>query len=134
MTSANSIDFDPLGQLPGRPDHFVPPNPGGAAPAAARPMARQPDHGADHGALQRILSGSNALVALANPLLNLLPQIRTTVHHPDPAALREQLLGELRQFELRARQAGVTNETIVGARYCLCTALDEAATLTPWGG
>ncbi|WP_231886022.1 DotU family type VI secretion system protein [Bordetella ansorpii] len=26
------------------------------------------------------------------------------------------------------------NETILGARYCLCTALDEAAALTPWGG
>ncbi|MDK7178427.1 type IVB secretion system protein IcmH/DotU, partial [Micrococcus luteus] len=24
--------------------------------------------------------------------------------------------------------------TILGARYCLCTALDEACALTPWGG
>jgi type VI secretion system protein ImpK len=48
--------------------------------------------------------------------------------------LREHLLDEVRQFELRAQQAGIPNETILGARYCLCTALDEAAALTPWGG
>ncbi|MBF9267074.1 type IVB secretion system protein IcmH/DotU, partial [Paracidovorax cattleyae] len=25
-------------------------------------------------------------------------------------------------------------ETIIGARYCICTAIDEAAAQTPWGG
>lgn len=34
---------------------------------------------------------------------------------------------------VRCQQAGLTYETIVEARYCLCTALDEAAALTPWG-
>lgn len=79
-------------------------------------------------------SGSNPLVAAANPLLNLLPQIRSTVHHPNPTWLREHLVAEIRQFETRAQEAGASAESIVGARYCLCTALDEAAALTPWGG
>lgn len=105
---------------------FVPPNPGGSAEASMPPVAAPP--------VQRIISGSNPLVAAANPLLNLVPQIRATVHHADPARLRAQLLDELRQFELRAREGGVPTETIIGARYCLCTTLDEAATLTPWGG
>ncbi len=48
--------------------------------------------------------------------------------------MRERLVDEIRQFELRAQHAGVPNETILGARYCLCTALDEACALTPWGG
>jgi type VI secretion system protein ImpK len=81
-----------------------------------------------------VISGSNPLVAAANPLLDLIPQIRATSTHPSPALLREHLLDEVRQFELRAQQAGIPNETILGARYCLCTALDEAAALTPWGG
>jgi type VI secretion system protein ImpK len=81
-----------------------------------------------------VISGSNPLVAAANPLLDLIPQIRATLSHPSPTTLREHLLDEVRQFELRAQRAGIPNETILGARYCLCTALDEAAALTPWGG
>ena len=114
--------FDPPHPMGG----FVPPNPGGAAQFAAPPLAPPP--------AQRIISGSNPLVAAANPLLDLVPQIRATVHHPDPAHLRVQLLEEIRQFELRAKEAGIEPESIIGARYCLCTTLDEAATLTPWGG
>ncbi|MDY0273225.1 MAG: DotU family type VI secretion system protein [Advenella sp.] len=81
-----------------------------------------------------VISGSNALVAAANPLLVLIPQIRSTRNHPSPSDLRLRLIDEIRQFELRAQHAGISNETILGARYCLCTALDEAAALTPWGG
>jgi type VI secretion system protein ImpK len=80
------------------------------------------------------MSGSsNPLVAAANSLLVLIPQIRATATHASPQLLREHLLDEIRQFEMRAQQAGIPNETILGARYCLCTALDEAAALTPWG-
>ncbi|MDY0271999.1 MAG: DotU family type VI secretion system protein [Advenella sp.] len=81
-----------------------------------------------------VISGSNTLVAAANPLLVLIPQIRSTRAHPSPSDLRVRLVDEIRQFELRAQHAGISNETILGARYCLCTALDEAAALTPWGG
>jgi type VI secretion system protein ImpK len=95
----------------------------GSATAAGRPRPHE-----------YVISGSNPLVAAANPLLDLIPQIRATASHPSPALLREHLLDEVRQFELRAQQAGIPNETILGARYCLCTALDEAAALTPWGG
>lgn len=81
-----------------------------------------------------VISGSNPLVAAANPLLVLIPQIRSSKSHEDLDLLRERLVDEIRQFELRAQHAGVPNETILGARYCLCTALDEACALTPWGG
>lgn len=76
----------------------------------------------------------NALVAAANPLLNAIPQIRHSVSHADPAGLRQRLIEEIQRFEVRSQNAGLSYETIVGARYCLCTALDEAAALTPWGG
>ena len=77
--------------------------------------------------------GSNSLVAAANPLLNAIPQIRHSVTHADPAGLRQRLIDEMRQFEMNCQRAGLPYEVIIGARYCLCTALDEAAALTPWG-
>ncbi|MCX5590764.1 DotU family type VI secretion system protein [Alcaligenes endophyticus] len=80
------------------------------------------------------MSASEPLLAAAAPLLNLVVQIRYSRHHPDPSQLRLRLIDEVRQFELRAQQAGVNTETILGARYCLCTVLDEAAALTSWGG
>ncbi|CAN7333606.1 DotU family type VI secretion system protein [Paraburkholderia sp. DD10] len=116
----------------GTPGGFVPPNPGGAPP-----MSDAAGAGMAHGGPlpERVTpSGSNPLVAAANPLLSLVPQIRWTVHHPNPRWLREHLASEVRQFEMRAQRVGITLDVIVGARYCLCTALDEAASLTPWGG
>ncbi|WP_147194873.1 DotU family type VI secretion system protein [Pantoea sp. MBD-2R] len=76
---------------------------------------------------------NNPLVAAANPLLNAIPQIRHSVTHADPAGLRQRLIDEMRQFEMNCQRAGLPYEVIIGARYCLCTALDEAAALTPWG-
>ncbi|ELE6494231.1 DotU family type VI secretion system protein [Enterobacter kobei] len=78
-------------------------------------------------------SSNNQLVAAANPLLNAIPQIRHSVSHDDQVALRQRLIDEIRRFEVRCQQAGLPYEVIVGARYCLCTTLDEAAALTPWG-
>ncbi|QKJ85676.1 type VI secretion system protein ImpK [Paramixta manurensis] len=78
-------------------------------------------------------SSNNPLVAAANPLLNAIPQIRHSVAHDDPAGLRQRLIDEIRTFEMTSQRAGLPYEVIVGARYCLCTALDEAAALTPWG-
>ncbi|WP_438858620.1 DotU family type VI secretion system protein [Achromobacter spanius] len=108
-------------------DHTLSAPPGGLGDSPGQASSRLRPH-------DYVISGTNPLVAAANPLLDLIPQIRATAAHPSPAMLREHLLDEVRQFELRAQQAGISNETILGARYCLCTALDEAAALTPWGG
>jgi len=78
-------------------------------------------------------SSVNPLVAAANPLLNAIPQIRHSVTHADPGGLRQRLIDEIRQFEMHCQRAGLPYEVIIGARYCLCTAIDEAAALTPWG-
>jgi type VI secretion system protein ImpK len=128
------------------PGGFVPPNPGGGSNAgnnplnAPRGLGEQPqaftafhDTRRPH-AGDTALAGNNPLVAAANPLLDLIPQIRATGHHDSPAQLREHLVDEVRRFETRAQQSGISPEVIIGARYCLCTAVDEAAALTPWGG
>jgi type VI secretion system protein ImpK len=83
---------------------------------------------------ERVTSGLNPLLALANPLLAMVPQIHATLQHPDPQALRDSLARDIKEFEQRARAAGIPNETIIAARYALCTLLDEAASSTPWGG
>jgi type VI secretion system protein ImpK len=84
--------------------------------------------------LPEILSGANPLATAANPLLNLIPQIRVMAHHPDPGQLRNYLVEQVQLFERRAREAQLPQETVIGARYALCTALDETAAKTPWGG
>ncbi len=77
--------------------------------------------------------GLNPLVQAASPLLLLAGHLRGTISGTDLAELRRHALSEIRQFEERARESGVPNETVVAARYVLCAALDEAVLSTPWG-
>jgi type VI secretion system protein ImpK len=103
----------------------------GTGNASAPGLTNGPTLAAD---LPEILSGANPLALAANPLLNMIPQIRVMAHHPDPAQLRNYLVEQVQLFERRARDAQVAPETAIGARYALCTALDETAAKTPWGG
>ena len=64
-------------------------------------------------------------------MLALLTRLRNTIAHPMPASLRAQLLGYLRQFEEKARAAGIAQDEVMLSRYVLCTALDEAVLSTP---
>ncbi|HYP33618.1 MAG TPA: hypothetical protein VES00_17240, partial [Burkholderiaceae bacterium] len=102
-------------QFPGVPPSDDPdatmmiPKPGGrrAAPAPAAGQAMTLDTAAvlsdveDGGAPV----GPNPLVANASVLLNTVPTIRRSMHHPDPAGLREYLLRAITEFEQRARAA-----------------------------
>src|SRR5687768_5191850 len=124
-----------MSQPPSAPDEsdrtVIIPSPQGRAAPAARAAGPQPS--AAESAAPPHISGLNPLVAAANPLLDLVPQLRATLQHPDPLALRDALVRDLKAFEARARAAGCTPEAIVGARYALCTLLDEVAASTPWG-
>lgn len=91
--------------------------------AAAPPMPELPAH-----------ASLNPLVQAAAPLLSAAPRLRATLRHPNPAALREQLVESVKRFESVARARGLPNEQVVAARYILCTLLDESASSTPWGG
>ena len=99
---------------------------GGENPNAAR---RTVITGADYNRA----SGVNPLVWAANPLLDMITQIRGMHQLSNPAKFREQLVTEIGVFEQRAQSVGVPREDLIGARYCLCTALDEVAALMPWG-
>lgn len=78
-------------------------------------------------------NGVNPLVWAANRLLDMISHIRGMTQLADPEGLRNQLVAEIKSFEERANSVGVSREELIGARYCLCTVLDEAAALTPWG-
>jgi type VI secretion system protein ImpK len=95
-----------------------------AAPPAGREAAA-PDVGS--------LGGLNALVAAANPVLAVVPQIRHTLRHPDPEGLRAGLRASLDAFERDARAAGIADDVLSAANYALCALLDESAASTPWG-
>jgi len=84
---------------------FVPPNPGGAQASGAA-AAESAVAG------QCTPTGSNPLVAAANPLLNLVPQIRSTVHHPNPAWLREHRIPVYRQSIAGIRRRGQHLEAV----------------------
>ncbi|KQU74551.1 MULTISPECIES: DotU family type VI secretion system protein [unclassified Rhizobacter] len=115
---------------------FIMPTPGGRTTAMpSRPQhAPQQAAGADVAAdIGPSDSGLNPLVALANPLLALVPQIRASTQLADPAALRESIAQGLREFEAQARARGIAPERVLAARYILCTLLDEVAATMPWG-
>src|SRR5262249_60614328 len=78
--------------------------------------------------------GRNRPGAPGNPLLALGPQIRSSVSPPDPAGFRQTLLEQLTTFEQEAQKRGIKPETVLVARYALCTLIDEAVSSTPWGG
>ena len=121
---------DPFAQI-GSGRTFVMPTPGvRVAPAAARSAPAGADVAADIGPGE---SGLNPLVALANRMLALVPQIRSTHHLADPATLRDSIAQGMREFESQARAKGVAPERALAARYILCTVIDEVAAGMPWG-
>ena len=104
------------GQTPGAPP--PPPLSGGAEPNAV-----------DIGELGLL----NPLVSAAGKLLALTARLRTLVQPPNVPALRASTAEAVNQFDAAARRAGASNETVLAARYVLCTAVDEAVANTPWG-
>lgn len=128
---------DPFAALPSDRTIVIPsPGQRGVRPAAT-PSATIVSAGAaaDTEALNTLVHSTdgNPLVAAAIPLLSVVPTLRSG-QQPDPVGLRDALAQAIRQFETRAKAAGCAPETVIGARYSLCTLLDETASSTPWGG
>ena len=77
--------------------------------------------------------GASVIMTAAAPLLALLARLRNVVTVPDPAALRERTIDELRRFEQRLRSQNVALELLRPAHYALCASLDDTVRNTPWG-
>jgi type VI secretion system protein ImpK len=83
--------------------------------------------------LPAIKGASNPLLEAAGPLLRALGDIPCTLTPQGAEQLRVVLEQEVRSFQKLSDQANIRRDHMLGARYCLCTALDEAAMQTTWG-
>lgn len=77
--------------------------------------------------------GDGPILRAAQPLVALIARLRNVVSVPDPGALRERAIAELRRFEAALREAKVPAEQLRLSHYALCTSLDDVVQCTPWG-
>jgi type VI secretion system protein ImpK len=131
---------DPSNYRPDRGDRtIVRPLPGGRRPRAgdSPPQVARPTEVSHYqyssGSPSRRNATANRLADISANLLSLVSQIRDTVSHHDVVALRANVVREVKAFEDAAQQWGVGLETMVTARYLLCTLVDETVLSTPWG-
>lgn len=108
------------------------PSPAMTANPTAAPVPALPPSVSD-AAVELPGRGLNRLVRAANPLLDLIVPLRTTTQPPNIDELRQRLVLAVQTFENDARKSGVDLESIAGARYALCTVLDETIASTAWG-
>ena len=80
-----------------------------------------------------INQGLNPLVNAASTLLTVAIKLRTTMQHHNPPQLHKQLTQEIRRFERKAKNADTNQDSVLAARYLLCTVVDEIVLNTPWG-
>ena len=125
----------------------VRPMPGGRAPASQAPASPQPmtpqyqPQQAQQVSMPRHIIpndfatayGLNPLVNAASTLLAVFSKTRESLSHPNVGSLHQQLDREIKEFDMKARNAGVKEDAVLIARYLLCTILDEAVLNTPWG-
>jgi len=78
--------------------------------------------------------GRNALLVAARELLRALAELPQDIHPDQAKALRSLLGQEMHSFTRLCEQANIRREHMLAVRYVLCTALDEAASLSPWNG
>jgi len=86
--------------------------------------------------LERVLKATNPLLEAARPLLRMLSDMPKTLPggYEVLVELREALDREVRTFQALCDKTNLRREHVLSARYCLCTAIDEAANSTEWGG
>jgi type VI secretion system protein ImpK len=119
----------------------VRPMPGGRRPVGQPASAAVPNYQQQAAPIPREniprdlsgLNGLNPLVNAASTLLAVFSKTRDALNHPNVGGLHQQIDREIKQFEIKAKSAGVKEDNVVVARYLLCTILDEAVLNTPWG-
>lgn len=84
--------------------------------------------------LAAIKAAKSPLFEAAQPLLRALADMPTALDPAEVTLLHRVLEREVRTFESLCGNAMVHREHVLAASYALCTALDEAASNTVWGG
>lgn len=120
---------------PGAADRTVMiPTPGAAAPAGGQsPQPQQPAVPDMAAGDLRIRNSLNPLISAASKVLGAIIKLRTTMNHANVPDLHKRLTREIQSFEREAKQLSLSQETVLTARYLLCTVVDEVVLSTPWG-
>ena len=84
--------------------------------------------------LVKIKAARNPLLEAAQPLLRALADMPESLKPDEVETLHRLLTREVSSFQSLCNSAQVRHEHALGASYALCTALDEAAHSTRWGG
>lgn len=92
---------------------------------AVQPAIEQP-------VIKVYLNQLNPLLAAAQPLLNEIVALSQMTDDKPIESYRQQLVSEVGKFEMQCGQNGIDEETLIYARYVLCTVLDEMVNKTPW--
>lgn len=125
-------EFNPFAQQPGTAR--TSPHTGGL-PAANHPAELHLPPGAD--AAQRltdIQAARNPFLTASGPMLRALADMPADLEKQGMKGLQAVLEEEVKTFTRLCDQANLRREHMLAVRYALCTALDEAASLRPWGG
>ena len=77
--------------------------------------------------------GLNPIVDAAWAVLSEVVGLRRCSGRESWDTLNERLSLAVNQFETHALQGGVESSQIISARYVLCSVIDEAVLITPWG-
>ncbi|WP_353552690.1 type VI secretion system protein TssL, long form [Paraburkholderia terrae] len=83
--------------------------------------------------LRTIEGARNPLLEAARPLLRALADVPNDLDSKTIDQLHVLLKQEMRVFQRLCEQARIRRDHMIGARYCLSTALDESAGQTAWG-
>lgn len=83
--------------------------------------------------LAEISAAANPLLAAARPLLCTLAAMPAKLDAALVEPYRNLLVREMHLYQTLCDQANLRREHVLAVRYCLCTALDEAANNTTWG-
>jgi type VI secretion system protein ImpK len=55
------------------------------------------------------------------------------MQHANVPDLHKRLTNEIKTFESKTRNAGIASDSVIAARYLLCSVIDEVVLNTPWG-
>ncbi|MBY6189988.1 type IVB secretion system protein IcmH/DotU [Microbulbifer agarilyticus] len=118
---------------PGAADRTVMVPTPGAAPAQGAQLRAQNFTAGEQSADLHIRNSLNPLISAASKLLGAIIKLRTTMNHSNVPDLHKRLTREIQSFERNAKQLSLPQETVLTARYLLCTVVDEVVLSTPWG-
>lgn len=84
--------------------------------------------------VQRVSASSSPLLEASQPLLRALSEMPTDIaDNSQVEVLKRTLTSEINAFTLICEDVDIAWKKMTIVRYCLCTALDEAAHASAWG-